>query len=141
MFPAELLDYSPDPTEEQIKDFYSNCTPADISENVICCDTRNRWVPCRYIKSKFYDSLPSYLVKYCYDEETVYRDPFACWPERGLETFIIELVVLENLILTRLLKHELVKKDGATVSMKFSPSFHKYEPKSLRRKNNHNIKL
>ena len=109
---------------------------SEDSRDAVFVDIRNQWVKCEYSVVAYCDSVVAYLVQ-CRPIESIRYKSSLPFPFGGSneyewcrEKFTMELIVLEDHIIARLVSYNLVRKDRSEVNMQYSAAFHKYHRKS-----------
>lgn len=138
-FKKTYLDESPDspPPHSPTRD-YLESIPSDGSEcsedsrDAVFVDIRNQWVKCEFSIGSYCDSVVAYNVV-CRPIESVRYKSSLPFPFGGSneyewcrEAFTLELIVLEDHLIARLVSYNLIRKDRSLVTMQYSAAFHKF---------------
>jgi hypothetical protein len=108
----------------------SECS--EDSRDAVFVDIRNQWVKCEFSVGSYCDSVVAYHVV-CRPIESVRYKSSLPFPFGGSneyewcrESFTLELIVLEDHLIARLVSYNLIRKDRSLVTMQYSAAFHKF---------------
>jgi hypothetical protein len=93
------------------------------SANFLYCDVRNQWAKCRFLRSKFCNNLDSFHLKYKASEPIRHKSYLSYSNheyESCHETFTIELLVFQEVLLARLVSYNLIRKDRSIIPVQYA---------------------
>lgn len=102
------------------------------ARDAVFVDIRNQWVKCEFSVVSFCESIVAYQVT-CQPIESIRYKSTLPYPFGGTneyewcrETFTLELIVLKDHLIARLVSYNLTRKDRSVVTMQYNTAFHKY---------------
>eukprot|EP01122_Echinamoeba_exundans_P006306 TRINITY_DN1742_c0_g1_i3.p1 TRINITY_DN1742_c0_g1~~TRINITY_DN1742_c0_g1_i3.p1 ORF type:complete len:393 (+),score=40.08 TRINITY_DN1742_c0_g1_i3:112-1290(+) len=108
----------------------SSTAQGSSNANFLYCDIRNQWAKCRFLRSKFCNNLDSFHIKYKAVEPIRHKSYLSYSNheyESCYETFTIELLVFQEVLLARLVSYNLVRKDRSIIPVQFTTNFVAYK--------------
>jgi len=134
-FTEEGLESPPptSPKSDQLDNGLSSDSEAsDEARDAVFVDIRNQWVKCEFSTIAYCDSVVAYQVL-CRPIESVRYKSSLPYPFGGSneyewcrEAFTIELIVLADYLIARLVSYNLIRKDRSVVTMQYSAAFHRF---------------
>lgn len=102
------------------------------AREAVFVDIRNQWVKCEFNVTSYCDSVVAYQVT-CRPIESIRYKSSLPYPFGGTneyewcrEAFNLELIVLEDHLIARLVSYNLIRKDRSTVTMQYNTAFHRF---------------
>lgn len=110
----------------------SDSEASDEARDAVFVDIRNQWVKCEFSSVAYCDSVVAYQVV-CRPIESVRYKSSLPYPFGGnneyewcREAFTIELIILSDYLIARLVSYNLIRKDRSLVTMQYSAAFHRF---------------
>lgn len=102
------------------------------ARDAVFVDIRNQWVKCEFKVASYCDSVVAYHVT-CRPIESLRYKSSLPYPFGGTneyewcrETFNLEMIVLEDHLIARLVNYNLIRKDRSVVTMQYNTTFHRF---------------